>query len=74
MAYRRRPGSGPAEQWKKVNLAGNPTSRRHPEQEVFLLPADAVLNVGPESGGREGEEGMNKPRALKGGLYSGKRG
>jgi hypothetical protein len=33
------------------------------EQEVFLLPADAVLNVGTKSGGRKEEEGMNEPRA-----------
>jgi hypothetical protein len=57
-AYRRRPGSGLAEQRKKVDLAGNPAARQRPEQEVFLLPADAVPNVGTKSGGIEEEEGM----------------
>jgi hypothetical protein len=63
MAYRRHPGSGPAEQQKKVNLAGNPAAQRCSEQEVFLLPADAVPNVGTKLGGREEDEGMNEPRA-----------
>jgi hypothetical protein len=73
MAYRRRLGSGLAEQRKKVDLAGNPAVRRRPEQEVFLLPADVVPNMGTKSGGREEEEGMNEPRP-QGGLYSGERG
>jgi hypothetical protein len=49
-----------------VDLAGNPTTRRRPKQEVFLLPADAVPNMGTKSGGREEEEGMNEPRAPRG--------
>jgi hypothetical protein len=72
--YRRRPGSGLAEQRKKVDLAGNPAARRCPEHEVFLQPADAVPNVGTKSGGREEEEEMNEPRAPRGVLYSGRGG
>jgi hypothetical protein len=34
MVYRRCPGSGPAEQQKKVNFAGNPAVRRRLELEV----------------------------------------
>jgi hypothetical protein len=64
--YRHRPGSGPVEQQKKVDLARNLAARRHPEQEVILQPADAVPNVGTKSGGREEEEGMNEPRAPRG--------
>jgi hypothetical protein len=71
--YRRRPGSGPAEQRKKVDLAGNPIARQRPEQDVFLLPTDAVPNVGTKSGGREEDEGINEPRAPRG-VYIGKRG
>jgi hypothetical protein len=72
--YRRRPGFGLAEQRKKVDLAGNPAVQQHPEHEVFLQPADAVLNMGTKSGGREEEEEMNEARAPTKGLYSGKRG
>jgi hypothetical protein len=68
MVYRCRPGSGPAEQRKKVDLARNLAVRRRPEQEVFLQPADTVINVGTKSGGREVEEGMNEPRAPRGGF------
>jgi hypothetical protein len=74
MMYRRRTGSGPAEQRNKVDLARNSAARRRPEHEVFLQPADTVLNVGTKSGGREEEEGMDEPRAPEGGLYSGERG
>jgi hypothetical protein len=62
MVYKRRPGFGPAEKWKKVDLAGNMVARWRPEQEVFLLPVKAVPNVGTKSGGREEEKGMNEPR------------
>jgi hypothetical protein len=65
MVYRRRPGSGPAEQQKKVDLARNSVARQRPEHEVFLLPANAVPNLGTKSGQREEEEGMNEPRALR---------
>jgi hypothetical protein len=71
--YRCRPGSILVEQQKKVDLAGNPAARRHPEQEVFLQPADTAPNVGAKPGGREEEEGINEPRP-PGGLYSGERG
>jgi hypothetical protein len=74
VAYRRRPGSGLVEQRKKVDLAGNPTARRRPEQEVFLLPTDVVPNVGTKSGGREEEEEMNEPRAPRGVYIVGKGG
>jgi hypothetical protein len=59
--YRGRPGSVPAEQRKKVDLAGNPTARRCPEQEVFLQPADTTPNMGVKSGGREEERECNEP-------------
>jgi hypothetical protein len=64
MVYRHCPGSVLAEQWKKVDLAGNPAARRRQEREVFLQPTDTVPNVGTKSGGREEEEGMNEPRPL----------
>jgi hypothetical protein len=64
--YRRRPGSGPAEQRNKVDLARNPAARRRPELEVFLQPADTVPNMGTQSGEREEEEGMNEPRTPRG--------
>jgi hypothetical protein len=56
MVYRHRPGSGLAEQRKKVDLARNPAVRQRPEQKVFLQPADAIPNVGTKSGGRGGNE------------------
>jgi hypothetical protein len=59
--YRRHLGSIPAEQWKKVDLAGNPATRKHPEQEVFLQPANTTPNVGVKSGGREEEREWNEP-------------
>jgi hypothetical protein len=74
MVYRRHPSSVPAEQQKNVDLAGNPAARRRPEQEVFLQPADAVLNVGTKSGGREEEEGMNEPRPPRGVYIVGREG
>jgi hypothetical protein len=64
--YRRRPGSIPAEQRKKVDLARNPAARRCSEQEVFLKPADTAPNERTKPGGREEEEGMNEPKPLGG--------
>jgi hypothetical protein len=72
MVYRHCLSSGPGEQQKKVDLAGNPVAQRRLELEVFLQPADVVPNVGTKSGGREEEEGMNEPRAPRRGLYSGR--
>jgi hypothetical protein len=37
----------------------------------FLQPAGIAPNMGANSGGREGEIGMNEPRGDMGGLYSG---
>jgi hypothetical protein len=71
--YRRRPGSVPVEQRKKVDLAGNPAVRWCPEQGDFLQPTDTTPNVGVKSGGREEEREWNKPTP-PGGLYSGERG
>jgi hypothetical protein len=56
IAWHHRSGSVLAEQWKKVDLAGNLAARQRPEQEVFLQPTDAVTNVGTMSGGRGGNE------------------
>jgi hypothetical protein len=61
MVYRHRPGSVPAEQRKKVDLAGNPAAQQRPKQKVFLQPADAVPNVGTKSGGRDDEREWNEP-------------
>jgi hypothetical protein len=73
MVHRRRPGSIPAEQRKKVDLARNPAARQRLKQELFHQPADTTPNVGGKPGGREEEEGMNEPRPPRG-LYSGERG
>jgi hypothetical protein len=74
MVYRHRLGSGPAEQWKKVDLAGNPAVRWRPELEVFLQPTGAVPNLGTKSGEREEEDRMNNPRAPRGVHIVGERG
>jgi hypothetical protein len=67
--YRRRPGSGPAEQ-KKVDLDWKSGSATASDTRGFLQPADTTPDVGAKSGGREEEEGMNDPRSPRGrGVY-----
>jgi hypothetical protein len=70
MVYRHRPGSGPAEQGEKVNLAWKSSSTTTSGRRGFLQPADTTPNVGAKSGGREEWRGMNEPRG-QGGLYIG---
>jgi hypothetical protein len=65
----RRPGSGLAEQHKRVDLDWKSSSVTTSSIGGFLQPADTP-NVGAKSGGREEEEGINDPRSPQGGLYS----
>jgi hypothetical protein len=60
--YRRRLGSGPAEQQKKVDLDWKPGSTTASGMRGFLQPADTGSNVGAKSGGIEEEEGMNNSK------------
>jgi hypothetical protein len=67
--YRRRPGSSPAEQRKKVNLDWKSGSATAFGMRGFLQPADTAPNVGAKSGGREEEEGMNDSKEPPRGVY-----
>jgi hypothetical protein len=70
--YKRRTGSGLAEQRKKVDLDWKYGSAAVSETEGFLQPAYTAPNVGAKPGGREEGRGMNQPRGAMGGLYSGR--
>jgi hypothetical protein len=70
--YRRRPGSGPAEQRKKVDLDWKSGSVTASGTGGFLQPADTAPNAGAKPGGREEGIGMNEPRGPGGRLYIGR--
>jgi hypothetical protein len=66
--YRRRPGSGPAKQRKKVDLDWKSGSATATGTGGFLQPTDTTPNMGAKSGGREEEKGMLESRGSMGGL------
>jgi hypothetical protein len=69
MVYRRRLGSGPAEQQKKVDLDGKSGYATVSGTGGFLQPADTAPNVGAKPRGREEGREMNEPRGPGGPLY-----
>jgi hypothetical protein len=66
--YKHHPGSGPAEQWKKVDFDWKFGSATAFGTRGFLQPTDTAPNMGAKSGGREEEEGMNYSKDLLGGF------
>jgi hypothetical protein len=68
MVYRRRPSSGPAEQWKKVDLDWKSGSATTSGMRGFVQPADIAPNMGAKLGGRE-EERKREGCMCQGGLW-----
>jgi hypothetical protein len=67
--YRRRPGSGPADQQKKMDLDWKSGSTTASDTWSFLQLAGTAPNVGAKPRRREEGRGMNEPRGHGGPLY-----